>query len=333
MIDTSSLNPLGQFENRSKLNIAHALVVRDVCCALQRSGCLSNITDVGVIAPYRPQVSLIEDLLDEAGMSEIAVGTAHRFQGAERDTIVFDLTESDPHKIGTFLGPVSIREAGAKLLNVSLSRAQIRLVVVGNLSYLRSNLNDQHILHGILDDLQRLGTVVDVREVVPDALSGRGESTAESQASQRFDAETFLAGFTADVREAASSVLISSSRLSSRVAHILATIVKPQLEKGISVDVVCPTEALAEGEEDGRLAKTVLEGAGVRVHAISEAADNAVVVDRQIVWIGNTPPLDCMDRSDLLMTRAVSPVAAQMVCGCMRASQDTPLSVSLAANS
>lgn len=314
IVDTSFLKPVGHVVNRSKVNVAQGLVVREVCLALRRAGLLSTVHDVGVIAPYRPQVSLIEDLLDEAQMSEIAVGTAHRFQGAERETIVLDLTESEPHRVGTFLGPTSLRDVGAKLLNVSLSRAQHRLVVVANMSYLREQLTDRHILLGIIEDIARLGAVIDARGLIPDAISDAGSVCGERLGSQRFDSETFLAGFTADVRECESSLSISSARVSSRAAHVISTIARPLVDKGVRVEVVCPADAIGGENDDAREAKSIIEGAGIAVRMTLERLHDAVVVDRQILWMGNTPPLDCIDTTDLIMTRTVSPIAAEAIC-------------------
>jgi hypothetical protein len=313
VVDTAGLKPVGHFENRSKVNLVHALVARNVCCLLRQAGLFSGVNDVGVISPYRPQVSLIEDLLDEAGMPEIAVGTAHRFQGAERDTIVLDLTESDPHAVGTFLGPVSVRDAGAKLLNVSLSRAQLRLVIIANLSYLRQQLSERHVLHGILEDVTRVGTVVNALDVFPDAVSGPSLAGGEPHAAQRFDEETFLAGLSADIQESESSIVIASSRISNRAAHIVATVARPQVARGVAIDLLCPREAHSAGDEEHQDAVSVLEGAGIRVHKTSSFVHDGVVIDHQIVWMGSSPPLDCLAQPGLIMTRVVSSVVASVV--------------------
>ena len=48
----------------------------------------------GILAPYRDQQQLVQDILNESGASpQIEVGTSHRFQGREFDTVIFDLVE------------------------------------------------------------------------------------------------------------------------------------------------------------------------------------------------------------------------------------------------
>jgi superfamily I DNA and/or RNA helicase len=80
-----------------------------------------NPQDVGIIAPYRSQVSAIKQQLES---NLIEVDTVHKFQGREKDTIL--LTTVDDVVTGFSDDPY--------LLNVAISRAkkQLILVVSGN---------------------------------------------------------------------------------------------------------------------------------------------------------------------------------------------------------
>ena len=93
LVDTSGFSPRGHISNSSKVNILHALMVRTIVGMLRNAGMVEHPGDLGVIAPYRPQVALIEDLLQESALENVTVGTAHRFQGGERRSIVLDLTD------------------------------------------------------------------------------------------------------------------------------------------------------------------------------------------------------------------------------------------------
>jgi len=73
--------------------------------------------DVGIIAPYRDQVSAIKRQLDSR---PIEVDTVHKFQGREKDTII--LTTVDD--------VVTDFSDDPYLLNVAISRAKKRLVLV-----------------------------------------------------------------------------------------------------------------------------------------------------------------------------------------------------------
>jgi hypothetical protein len=79
-------------------------------------------SSVLVLVPFRAQRSLVRSQLQKAGLTRIRVSTVHRSQGSECHTVIFDpVAGTSP-----FLGG----EAGRRLLNVALSRAQARLVVL-----------------------------------------------------------------------------------------------------------------------------------------------------------------------------------------------------------
>jgi len=88
---------------------------------------------VGIIAPYRDQIAMIKRLLKQPPLSPAAarrlkVGTVHAFQGSEADIIIWDLVDSRHHRIGKLFHG----EAGNRLVNVAISRAQGKLVIVGD---------------------------------------------------------------------------------------------------------------------------------------------------------------------------------------------------------
>lgn len=76
----------------------------------------SGLIDIGVIAPYRDQVSRLRSALGD----KIEVDTVHGFQGREKQAIVLSTVDNE---IGDFVDD-------ARLLNVAVSRAQRSLTVV-----------------------------------------------------------------------------------------------------------------------------------------------------------------------------------------------------------
>lgn len=86
---------------------------------------------LGVVTPFRAQAAKIRELLRQHGQGQvdgIRVGTAHTFQGGERDTIVFSTVIST----GAMSGTVGWLEGERNLINVAVSRARQHLVVFGN---------------------------------------------------------------------------------------------------------------------------------------------------------------------------------------------------------
>ncbi|MCL2592596.1 MAG: AAA domain-containing protein [Defluviitaleaceae bacterium] len=92
--------------------------------------CGLNPEDIGIIAPYRDQVSVIKEQLEHP----VEVETVHKFQGREKDIIL--LTTVDD--------VVTDFSDDPYLLNVAISRAkkQLGLVVSGNEQPKDSNISD-----------------------------------------------------------------------------------------------------------------------------------------------------------------------------------------------
>ncbi len=113
-------------------NIAEAEVaVRQIAAMVRHAG-----RSVGVVTPFSAQAALIqrlarrdEQLGDERlAAADFCCGTAHRFQGGERDTIVFSavLTPGIPQRTAAWV------EREKNLINVAVSRARQSLVVLGH---------------------------------------------------------------------------------------------------------------------------------------------------------------------------------------------------------
>lgn len=85
---------------------------------------------IGVICMYAPQVGLIEEMLITSGLSAefrklVKVGTVDSYQGKENRIIVLSLVRSNPERSMGFV-------RATNRINVALSRAMERLVIVGS---------------------------------------------------------------------------------------------------------------------------------------------------------------------------------------------------------
>lgn len=113
-------------------NINMKIVVSQVEKALKRGR-----RSIGIITPYRKQALLIEqnlqNVLREYPDADVQAGTIHKFQGKEKDIIIYDLTFSpsaDGRIPKTYDGDDS--STAAKLLNVAMTRAEGFFIVVGD---------------------------------------------------------------------------------------------------------------------------------------------------------------------------------------------------------
>lgn len=100
---------------------------------------------VGVIVPYRHQISTIRKYLQGYGIAElmeVAIDTVERFQGSQRDVIVYGFTVSKPYQLDFLTNNVFVDSEGHAIdrkLNVALTRARESLLIVGNPEILSRN--------------------------------------------------------------------------------------------------------------------------------------------------------------------------------------------------
>jgi superfamily I DNA and/or RNA helicase len=106
----------------------------EACVALAAEAIAAGIDSIAIITPYAQQSRLISGLLSRAGLSETKVEcrTVHRFQGNERDMVILDTVDTRPEKPGVLLAGDA---SAANLLNVSLSRAKGKLVIVSDVEF------------------------------------------------------------------------------------------------------------------------------------------------------------------------------------------------------
>ena len=209
--------------NRSRLNLPEAeRVVSELQRELPRLVGLG--LSVGVVTPYRAQAEQIRrrvsESFDDDLVEQLTIATAHRFQGDERDVIYFS-TVID--------GQMSERQVAfasdANLVNVALTRARRRLVVVGNLGACLSHRNVLTSLARYVSRLEAGGFDSPLEQALHEALLDRGVSAETGQVvaghrldlavngpRKRLDIECDGAAFHQDVaRDAARDRLIEDS--------------------------------------------------------------------------------------------------------------------------
>ena len=138
-----------------KVNLAEAdAIARLVAeCAEQHPG-----LSVGIIVPYRHQIAAVRRAIDERAASmlpatadsplapsssptsSILIDTVERFQGSQRDVIIYGFTVQQAAQLDFLTAQTFTDEAGRPIdrkLNVSLTRARRYLFLVGNAALLR----------------------------------------------------------------------------------------------------------------------------------------------------------------------------------------------------
>ena len=93
---------------------------------------------IGIIVPYRNQISNIRHVLLQDGIpgaGDVAIDTVERFQGSQRDYIIYGFTVKRPGQL-RFLTQHTFTDSDGTVvdrkLNVAMTRAREHLVLVGN---------------------------------------------------------------------------------------------------------------------------------------------------------------------------------------------------------
>ena len=139
-----------------KINIPEAKKVAEIIYTIwQLYGKCSKIFDanrtIGVIVPYRNQISTIRKELNEYNVEElenITIDTVERYQGSERDIIIYDFTIHKDYQLD-FLTNNSFVENGNiidRKLNVALTRAREQIFLIGNPDILNGDETFKHLI-------------------------------------------------------------------------------------------------------------------------------------------------------------------------------------------
>lgn len=112
----------------------------ELCAQLAIEAVRAGAATVGVITPYALQAREIHRRFASwRDARHIECSTIHRFQGRERDVVVVDMVDAAPMRPGVLLSRRGPTSSARNLLNVSLSRARGKLILVADVDYFESN--------------------------------------------------------------------------------------------------------------------------------------------------------------------------------------------------
>lgn len=127
-------------------NETEALLVHQLACALLKGGL--QPTSLGIISPYRHQLKLISQVFHRhtnGKQNEIEINTVDKYQGRDKSCIIVSLVRSNEHcNVGDLL-------KDWRRVNVAVTRAKRKLILVGSLSTLKGSL----LLQELFDLLER----------------------------------------------------------------------------------------------------------------------------------------------------------------------------------
>lgn len=130
-IDTAGCSFDEKLEGTSSTNPEEAaFLVKQLIAMFEIPQIATNPPSVAVISPYKKQISILKDLIQENStlkpfLKNISTNTIDSFQGQERDAVFISMTRSNSNGEIGFL-------ADTRRMNVAMTRAKKRLVIIGD---------------------------------------------------------------------------------------------------------------------------------------------------------------------------------------------------------
>ena len=282
VIDTSKAEAWNTNSNKSRFNILSAMAGIELAkswLADHRPNLdESDKKRVLMIAPYRPQAKLLDMLVrsEELG-NEVMANTVHSFQGSEADLVIVDLVVDEPHFKAGLLA--SARDADVmRLLNVAITRARRRLVVIADLEWFKKKGSGAFVGKALLPLLRERYRPFALAQVMETRL----------KAGCVIAANDSLSFFLNTARGAGNRVVIFSPILDVDSVSEVVPLARDLQLRGVRVVVVTRLGAEVGGLSQSHLsAKGLLLDAGVTIIHKSDMLEKLVLIDREEVWSGS----------------------------------------------
>jgi hypothetical protein len=322
LVDTAPMNAWVTSVNTagraSRLNFLSASVCVDLAERLLLPGRpelpLGERARILIASPYRPQTRLTNLLVRDQGLErEVVPGTAHTFQGNEAPVVIFDTVLDEPHfRAGLFVPDYN--DGNGRLLNVALTRARRRLIVVGDFTWLHQKAHRHSILRLLADYLRERYPLVSALDVIPAGFAARAAEAHERivAGEDAPDAlrivvtqDDYYRILVRDMHHAQSRVVFYSAFLTPDRVGFLEPHLRRLVERGIPTYVI--TKTIGERSPGQQATATRIEHAfadwGVRVLHKLRMHEKLVFIDDDILWSGSLNSLSFTDTQEVMERR------------------------------
>lgn len=146
-----------------KVNKDEATIVTDILRRIHRfyGKDFNAYKTVGVIVPYRNQIAMIRkeiEKLDIPELEDISIDTVERYQGSQRDVIIYSFTIQNYYQLDFMTSNCFIEDGNVidRKLNVAITRARKQMIIIGNPKILSGNALFKSLMDYIESKNQRL---------------------------------------------------------------------------------------------------------------------------------------------------------------------------------
>lgn len=305
----------------SRLNFLSATLCVDIAEQLLRDDRPDLVENdrprILIVNPYRPHAKLLNLLLKEqklnVGDAEVMAGTAHQFQGIEADIVIMDLVVDEPHWRANLFTP-QIDEEMKRVLNVALTRARRRLIVVGDFAYCQRRGKKAFLGGELIPFLLNRYPRVDALEIAPNGLAARAAKAQQAVFGGKIDPkaerlvitqEDFFPILIGDIEAAKKTVVIYSPFITRNRLSELDQQLKAALERGVKIYVITKTRGERNKSEVAsyRILEDALTSWGVIVIHKLNMHEKLVFIDDTILWSGSLNPLSFRSTQEIIERR------------------------------
>ncbi|MEH7502668.1 AAA domain-containing protein [Neobacillus drentensis] len=165
LLDTSYLGAHCMTErvSNSRLNLLQVLL----SFQLIHESYVAGARSIGYVTPYRAQANLMELILadlyeKELSTADIIAATVHKFQGSERDVMVFDTVDGEPQ---TRAGMLLTGKDSERLINVAITRTKGKFIHVSNQSFIRKHVYNRKTLRQLAEHQESKQQTVRTKDI------------------------------------------------------------------------------------------------------------------------------------------------------------------------
>ena len=165
LLDTSfsGMHGLSDLASHSHFNLWQLLL----SFQLIHEANLGGAKSIGYVTPYRAQANLMELLLEELYSAEryeadIIAATVHRFQGSERDVMIFDTVDCAPQNRA---GMLLTGKDSERLINVAITRTKGKFIHVSNQDFIQKHVYQDKTLRQLVNHQVRHNQRISTKEI------------------------------------------------------------------------------------------------------------------------------------------------------------------------
>ena len=285
-------------DNNSYYNGYNAILAIE----LAKQAIKSGFKSVGIITPFRAQANLIAKMLADECLEPdlIEANTVHKFQGKEKDIIIFDIVCSERTQMLD-----DLHEGGndAKLINVAFSRAKEKCLMICDVDLVMEKHSESSLIRKAIEfnKKKRIPIIsaervvknyynTDNAEKVLEKLSLSKDVLKEIEDSNFVNEKDFYTKFIKDILFAEKEIVIDSPYMTKDRVAALIPYFKIALSKKVKIFIITRITS----DHDGAM-KFAAENETVRLHEMGiiilpfmgKIHEKFAVIDRKISWFGS----------------------------------------------